>query len=78
MISTKVVMTTEDPKPIALTPQELGIVRLIAQGKKTPDIAKEMELKPETVKWYRKRLLDKFRATTSAEVVRKAIEEKII
>ena len=54
MISTKVVMTTEAPKPIALTPQELGIVRLIAQGKKTPDIAKEMELKPETVKWYRK------------------------
>lgn len=61
-----------------LTPQELSIVRLIAQGAKTPDIAKEMDLKPETVKWYRKRILDKFQASTSAEVVRKAIEQKIL
>lgn len=63
---------------IALTPQEIRIIRLIAQGAKTPDIADEMSLRPETVKWYRKRILDKFQASTSAEVVRKAIEEKLI
>lgn len=63
---------------ITLTPQELRIVRLIAQGAKTPDIAREMNLQPETVKWYRKRLLDKFQASTSAEVVRKAIEQGLI
>ena len=63
---------------VELTSRELNIVRLIARGMKTPDIAREMDLKAETVKWYRKRLLDKFQATTSAEVVRKAIEEHII
>ena len=66
------------PVMIALTSQELRIVRLIAQGAKTPDIAKELDLRPETVKWYRKRLLDKFQASTSAEVVRKALEENLI
>lgn len=71
-------MTTEDKNAITLTPQELCIVRHIAGGAKTPDIAKEMNLKPETVKWYRKRILDKFQASTSAEVVRKAIEMKLI
>ncbi len=69
---------TNDYEMTTLTPQELSIVRLIAQGAKTPDIAKEMDLKPETVKWYRKRILDKFQASTSAEVVRKAIEQKIL
>ena len=71
-------MTTEATKPIVLTPQELGIVRLIAQGAKTNDIAREMDLKAETIKWYRKRILDKFRASTSAEVVCKAIELNIL
>ena len=71
-------MTTEETKPIVLTPQELAMVRLIAQGVKTNDIAKEMDLKAETIKWYRKRILDIFRAPTSAEVVRKAIELNIL
>lgn len=71
-------MTTDATKSISLTFREQTIVRLIAQGLKTPEIAKEMNLSAETVKWYRKRLLDKFCATTSAEVVRKAIDEKII
>lgn len=69
---------TSETAMITLTPQELCVVRLIAQGEKTPDIAREMKLKPETVKWYRKRILDKFGASTSAEMVRKAIEEKIL
>lgn len=63
---------------ISLTPREVSIIRLIAQGEKSPGIASELGLNVETVKWYRKRILDKFEASTSAEVVRKAIEFKLI
>ncbi len=71
-------MATEEHEDLMLTYQERNIIRLIADGVKTAGIAEEMGLKPETVKWYRKRILDKFQAATSAEVVRKAIEMKLI
>ena len=63
---------------ISLTTKETEIIRLIAEGKTTTSIAASLGLASETVKWYRKRILDKFQASTSAEVVRKAIEENII
>lgn len=71
-------MTAQEHKDISLTYQERSIVRMIADGAKTAGIAEAMGLKPETVKWYRKRILDKFQASTSAEVVRMAIEMKLI
>lgn len=71
-------MTAEEHKDIPLSYQERKIIGMIADGVKTAGIAEEMGLKPETVKWYRKRILDKFQASTSAEVVRKAIEMKLI
>lgn len=63
---------------ITLTTKETEIIRLIAEGKTTPVIAASLGLASETVKWYRKRILDKFQASTSAEVVRKAIDLKLI
>ncbi|MBP5374395.1 MAG: helix-turn-helix transcriptional regulator [Bacteroidales bacterium] len=63
---------------ISLTTKETQIIRLIAEGKTTPSIASAMGLAPETVKWYRKRILDKFQAATSAEVIRKAIDLKLL
>jgi len=63
---------------ISLTTKETEIIRLIAEGKTTPSIAAALGLAPETVKWYRKRILDKLQASTSAEVVRKAIDLKLI
>lgn len=71
-------MDTDGTKTVSLTERELSIVQLIAQGKTTPQIASGLALTVETVKWYRKRLLSKFSASTSAEVVRKAIEQGIL
>ena len=68
----------ENELDIALTSKEKEIILLIAEGLKTPVIAARLCLVGETVKWYRKRILDKFQAATSAEVVRKAIELKLI
>ena len=65
-------------KDIKLTRREMTILREVALGRTTPQIAKNLGLSPETVKWYRKQLLVKFSAATSAEVVRKAILYNIL
>ena len=68
----------EDSKTISLTKREITILKEIALGRTTPQIAELFGLSPETVKWYRKQMLVKFSATTSAEMIRKAVEEKIL
>ena len=68
--------TTENN--IKLTRREMSILQEVAIGRTTPQIAEDLGLSPETVKWYRKQLLLKISATTSAEVVRKAIMNNIL
>ena len=63
---------------VKLTQREKSILQEVAIGRTTPQIAADLGLSPETVKWYRKQLLVKFSATTSAEVVRKAIMNNIL
>ena len=63
---------------IKLTRREMSILQEVAIGRTTPQIAEDLGLSPETVKLYRKQLLVKFSATTSAEVVRKAIVNNIL
>ncbi len=59
---------------ITLTEREQQVLRLVAAGRKTPQIADTLSLGVETIRWYRKKLLAKFGASTSAEMVRMAIE----
>ena len=63
---------------ITLTKREQTILKEVALGRTTPQIAADLSLSPETVKWYRKQMLNKFSASTSAEMVRLAIENKLI
>ena len=69
-------VTTENN--IKLTRREMSILKEVAIGRTTPQIAVNLGLSPETVKWYRKQLLVKCSATTSAEVVHKAIMNNIL
>ena len=71
-------MCEKNVKSINLTRREMSILQEVAIGRTTPQIAGDLGLSPETVKWYRKQLLVKFSATTSAEVVRKAIVNNIL
>ena len=71
-------MCENNVKSIKLTQREMSILQEVAIGRTTPQIAGDLGLSPETVKWYRKQLLVKFSATTSAEVVRKAIMNNIL
>ena len=61
-----------------ITEREQDILRLVAQGFTSPQIAERLSLSAETIKWYRKRLLSKFEAENTAEMIRLAIENKFI
>ena len=63
---------------VRLTGREISILREIAAGRTTPQIAKILGLSPETVKWYRKQLFAKFDAENAADLVRKAMEQKVL
>ena len=62
----------------SLTKREMTILQEVALGRTTPQIAADLGLSPETVKWYRKQMLAKFSASTSAEMIRKAALLQII
>ena len=61
--------TAETPH---LSDRERQILALVAEGKTNPQIAESLFLSPETIKWYRKKLLVKFDVPTSAALVSKA------
>ena len=58
--------TTENN--IKLTRREMSILQEVAIGRTTPQIAVDLGLSPETVKWYRKKLLVKFDVANTAEL----------
>jgi DNA-binding NarL/FixJ family response regulator len=55
------------PQRERLTPRQLEILRLIASGYTTAQIAAELFLSPETVRWHVKAILRKLNARTRAE-----------
>lgn len=61
-----------------LSVRELEILRLISEGKKIKKIADELSLSVSTVNTYRLRILKKMKMETDAEMVKYAIENKLI
>lgn len=61
-----------------ITARERDILRLLSQGFTSQLVAQKLSLSPETIKWYRKRLLTKFNAENTAQMVRQALESGII
>ena len=59
----------EKPLDQELTDREMEIVPLLAAGLTSQQIADKVCLSLATIKWYRKRLLEKFQASNSAELV---------
>lgn len=68
--------------PVASFPQlsarEKQILALVAEGHTSPEIAQIVSLSQETIKWYRKRLLQKTGASNSAEMIHKATEAGLL
>ena len=68
----------ETENKIALTGTERRILQLVAEGQTNPQIASELCLSVPTIKWYRKKLRGKFGVTTTMQMVRKALDMKLI
>ena len=68
--------------PVAAAPdlsdREKEILDLLSKGYTTPQIAEGLSLSPETIKWYRKKLLAKFDVANVAELVLQARDAGIL
>lgn len=71
------IIIAEDEKSI-LSDREANILPLIAQGLTSQQIADKLFLSLPTIKWYRRRLLMKFDARNTAEMLSKAREAGIL
>lgn len=65
-------------KAIILTGKERELLRLIAEGFITSEIAEKMYLGVETINSYRKNLLFKLQVRNTAALVKMAMEQKLI
>ena len=57
-----------------LSDREMEVLRLLGQGKTVSAIAGEMALSVKTISTYRRRLLDKLKLRTTADLIRYAIQ----
>jgi DNA-binding NarL/FixJ family response regulator len=61
-----------------LTPREKEVLELVAQGHSTKQIADKLGIGTRTVESHRVNMLKKMKVSNTAELVRKAIEMKIL
>ncbi len=79
-LAEKVVFTCESEKAPheTLSNREYQIIRMIASGKTMQEIGKELFLSVRTVSTYRARILEKMNMNTNAEIIRYAVDHKLI
>lgn len=61
----------------SLSDREMQVLRLLGQGRAVSIIADELALSVKTVSTYRGRLLEKLKLTTTADLIRYAIEHHL-
>ncbi len=71
--------TTVRPSPVSpLSEQEKHILRLFAEGKNSPEIAKELTISPQTLRNHLHHINQKLRTHNRLEAVMNAIQRKLI
>lgn len=63
---------------IVLTAKEEMVLKMLAEGKKSTEIAEALNLSLPAIKWYRQRLKMKFNAATTGEMLMKAVAQKFL
>ena len=66
------------PNHHTLSERELKVLVLLAQGQSVRHIAESLALSIKTVSTYRARLLDKLQLTTTAELIRYALDHRLV
>ena len=69
---------TDRPPHAALSDREFEVMRLIASGRKVTEIAGILSLSDKTISTYRARILEKMNMKTNAEIIRYAIQNKLV
>jgi two-component system invasion response regulator UvrY len=79
-LAEKVVLAFESEKPPheTLSNREYQVMRMIASGKTMQEIGKELFLSVRTVSTYRARILEKMHMNTNAEIIRYAVDHRLI
>ncbi|MDQ2693885.1 MAG: response regulator transcription factor [Pseudomonadota bacterium] len=62
----------------SLSDREFQVLRLIGSGKTGGEIARTLFLSPKTVSTYRTRLLEKLRMRNTAELIRYALDHRLV
>jgi DNA-binding NarL/FixJ family response regulator len=73
-----VLLKNMESQPVRLSRREQELLRLIVAGQSNGEIADSMCLGYETIKSYRKNLILKLGAHNTAQLVRMAIEQKLV
>ncbi len=68
----------QKPEHATLSDRELEVLRMMASGKTNSQIADVLALSPKTISTYRTRLLEKMSMTTTAELIRYAVENGLV
>lgn len=71
-------MKRDGQSAVQLSKREREVIKLIALGKSSKEIARILEISPRTVDTYRKRLMDKLGLKNLAEVVRYAVRLGVV
>ena len=73
-------LLSETTKPLheTLSDREYQVMRMIAAGKTMKKIGKELFLSVRTVSTYRARVLEKMNMKTNAELIRYALQNKLV
>jgi DNA-binding NarL/FixJ family response regulator len=66
---------SEKPK---LTKREIEVLQLHAQGLSISEIAEKVSVTPDTVKYYRRQIFDRFNVSSTVEALSYAVNSKII
>jgi len=67
-----------EPLDLDVTPREKEVLELVAKGNSTKQIADRLGISIRTVESHRINMLKKMKVNNSAELIRKAIELKIL
>jgi len=73
-------LVSETRKPLheSLSNREYQVMRMIASGKTLNEIGKELFLSARTVSTYRARVLEKMNIKTNSDLIRYALENKLV
>lgn len=61
-----------------LSGRETQVLSLLAKGKKRAEIAETLSLSPQTISSYRSRIMEKLGLETNAELIRYAVDQKLV